>query len=213
MAFTREELYRHVADFLNEDSVVPDSTMPAAIKIAGHELSAAEFVLAMHPWNFASAVKRLQLAATADPDIVDSDPIGWTYAYAKGAVLRTNWVSPTGRERDRLTQAGQWDDKGGRILSNITPLYLDGVQQIFATQAKYGYWPRLFGIAVASVIGDWLTGPVTNSRGKQSDMSARSIALVEDAHTWDAQQAPAPTRRRGRWNRSRQGPRFASGEL
>lgn len=216
MAFTREELYRHVADFLNEDVVTPDSNNSVAKKILGNEVSAAEFVLALHPWNFPSEVKRLQLVATADPEIVDSDPIGWSYAYAKGTVLRTNWVSPTGMERDRLMLAGQWDDRGGRILSNITPLYLDGVQAVFATQGKYGYWPRPFGIAVASVIGDWLTGPVTNSRGKQSDMSARSSGLIEDAHTWDAQQAPPPSRREGRWNRARHrrgGGRFQTGEL
>jgi hypothetical protein len=216
MAFTRDELYRHVSHFLSESNLLtPGSSHATAKKIEGIEISAAEFVLALHPWNFASAVKRLALHATHDDADDDSDPIGWKYAYTKGPILRVNWVSPTGKQRDRMTRAGQWDDKGGRILANVSPLYCDGVQASFAQQGAMGYWPRPVGIAIASVIGDWLTGPVTNSRGKQNDMSARSEDLVEKAHTWDAQQAPPPQRREGRWNRGRHrgGARFESGEL
>jgi hypothetical protein len=125
------------------------------------------------------------------------------------------WVSQTGRERDRITKAGLWTDEGGRILSHVSPLYLNAVQNSFAQQQNYGAWPRLFGTAVASVIGDWLTGPVTNSRGKQSDISQRSMAMIEDAYLWDARQSPAPSRRAGRWNRARTRgvSRFESGEL
>lgn len=216
MAYTLADLYAEVADFLKEDgSVIPGADHVVANKIAARLVGAAETVLARHPYNFASETRRLQLVATADPAIEDSDPIGWLYAFAKGQVLRVNWISPTGKQKDRYQRAGQWDDKGGRILANETPLYMDGVQAVFATEAKMGYWPRLVGRAIASVVADQLAGPVTNSRGTQADISERSKKFCEDAEVWDANQSPPPPKRMGSWSRGRLrgATRFGTGEL
>lgn len=216
MAYTLADLYAEVADHLKEDgSVVAGSEHDVAKKIARALVGSAEAVLARHPYNFASATRPLALDATADPADPDSDPIGWRYAYKKGQILRVNWISPTGKERDRYRRAGQWEDKGGRILANDSPLYIDAVLAVFATEAKMGYWPRLFGRAVASVVADQLAGPVTNSRGSQADISIRSRAFCEEAEVWDANQSPPPSQRGGSWNQARRRgrARFGTGEL
>lgn len=205
MAFTRVELYNDVCDFLKEGRVAPGAH-PLARKIEGKEKSAAEVVLAMHPWNFAELCARLQVAREADDtaDEPDATLQGFRYAYNQGDIARVKWVSNTGRERDRLVSGRSWTQtSGGLILSDYSPLYLCAVMNEYALVAKQGYWPRLFGKAVASHIADELSPAVTNSRAHTVDVSARTQALAEEAFLWDAQQSPAPTRREGRWLRSR----------
>lgn len=205
MASTRQLLYDEACDFLKESHVVVGSTSPNAKRIAAIEESAAMWLLGQHPWNFATTVVRLQVVATADPDADEPDAslAGFQYAYQKPPTARINWILRSPAERDRVTSG--WADKGGRILSSYSPLYMDHVQPEFALPAKIGYWPAAALTAWASLIGDRLTGPVSNSRGWESDMSVRSQALIEAAYSFDASQSPAPRRRTGRWNQARRG--------
>lgn len=206
MAFTRNDLYVDVCDFLKEAHTLPTAQTPLTRKIANKEKGCAEFLLSRHGWNFASVCARgvlddeVDMTSTDDPDPALG---GFRYAYRVGPLLRVNWISRTGRERDRLTTG--WEQRGSRILCNENPLFIDGVQEAFALEAKYGYWPRVFGKAVASQIADELSGGVVDSRGHQADVSTRTQALIDEAQTWDAQQSPAPSKQRGSWARSRWG--------
>lgn len=206
MAYTRQLLYAETCDFLKEGRVAPTATShPLVKRIAEVEESAAAWLLGEHPWNFASTVVRLQKVAEEDPDADEPNAslAGFRYAYMKPPIAKTVWVSSTPNERGRLTRG--WDDQQGRILSDHNPLYLKGVMAEYATAARIGYWTHHFGTAVASLLGDRLTGPVTNSRGWSSDASARSLELIERAFTHDAGESPAPRRRTGSWGRSRYG--------
>lgn len=205
MAFLRTDLYNDVCDFLKEGRVAPGNT-PLAKKIEGKEKSAAEVILAMHPWNFAEACVWLQIARQADDDADEPDASlqGFRYAYNQGDIARVKWVSPTAQEANRLVSPRSWtQSSGGVILSNYNPLALCAVMNEYALQAKQGYWPRLFGKAVASHIADEISAPVVNNRSHTADVSARTQALAEEAFLWDAQQAPAPSRRDGSWMRGR----------
>lgn len=208
MASSRARLYVEVCDFLKETpAAIPDSGSPLAKKIGAQELGAAEFLLEQHPWNFASETKRLVIDQSADLEAEEPDASlsGFLYAYKKPAIRRINWVSATGREADRLRNG--WVDKGGRILSDYNPLFVDGVLDVYADPSKIAFWSASFLTADASLIADRLTGPISNSRGWESDMSMRSRELVEIAFQFDAGQSPAPTRRPGSWSRSRSGGR------
>lgn len=210
---TREQLYAETARFLNEKGAVVGSQHPTAVAIAELELVAAEYALSLHPYNFASQTQRLVVSQTYDPDNEDAGLSGFRYAYVKPALARINWLSTSASERGRVTSALAWQDKGGRILSSLNPLYLDGVLLSFATQAKYGYWPRLFCTGVASLLADRLTGSVTNSRTWAETATNRSLGYLEQAAVWDAQQSPAPLKRSGRWLRSRRGWRGSGEEI
>lgn len=210
---TREQLYAETCGFLNEKAVVVGSDHPLARKIQQLELVAAEYALSLHPYNFASETQRLTVLVTADPDNEDASLSGFDYAYTKPALARINWLSTSASEKGRVTSALSWQDKGGRILSSINPLYLDGVLLIFAQQAKYGYWPRLFCTGVASLLADRLMGGVNNSRTWAETATERSLGYLEQASVWDAQQSPAPYKRSGRWLRSRRGWRGSGEEI
>lgn len=214
-ASTRADLYAETCDFLKESRVAVGSAGPLAARIASQEVSAAEFALSLHPYNFASRVHELAMVAQADadPTVIDATLAGFTYAYAMPDVAKITWVSKGPSERYRLTSGTQWTQMEGRILSHFQPLYMNGVRKEYALTAKIGYWPRLFCTGVASLLADRLMGPVTNSRTWAADMTERSRAYLEEAATWDANQAPAPIRRPGRWLRSRHGWRGPGEEI
>lgn len=203
MAFTRTELYWEVCDFLKEGRVAP-GTHVLAKKIEGLEKSAAETILAMHPWNFAETCAWLQVVKEYDPaaEVADATLQGYKYAYNQGDIARIKWLSPNAKETHRLVR-GWTQTSNGRILSDYKPLALCAVSNEFALVAKQGYWPRLFGRAVASQIADGLAAGVTNARSHAADVSARTQAIAEEAFLWDAQQSPPPSRRPGKWQMAR----------
>lgn len=204
MAVTKVELFQGACFHLGEEFVgVDDSPAMAgglAAKLRAALPRAAEFVLSLNAWNFARRMEALELDADLGED-TNPPLVGWLYAYHKKAWLRLNWLSPTGLWIDRI--ASGWDDRDGHIVSNQGALYADFVARAFAEDAYIGLWARPFAEAVSSVMADYAAKPVTQSRSTQADISARSQALIDTAATWDAQQSPAPPRRRGRWARSR----------
>lgn len=207
MPAPQQMLYNAVCDFVKEPHAIVGAQTPLAKRIAAREEDAARWLLEQHPWNFPSRTERLTINTTADPDAdeVDASLAGYKYRYNKPALRRINYVATSARERDRITSG--WVDKGGFIYSDHNPLYLDFVDATFALPAKMGHWPQSFLTADASLIADVIIGPVANSRGWESDMSARSQALIEAAYTYDAGQSPAPTRRQGRFLNARRGGR------
>jgi hypothetical protein len=201
MAFTRAELYADVSTWLKEKSLVVGAAGIAA-RVSEIEKGCAEFLLGMNEWTFASRVEQLQLAPS------QADLIGWTYRYALGSVLKVNWVSMTGRRRDRMRDG--WVNREGFILTDASPLYREGVMAEYANEAKYGYWPRAFGKAVASHIADQLQGAVVNSATHQQQLSARTMGLFEEACLQDRDNTSEQPRPTGSWLRSRRGGRRAN---
>lgn len=207
MNYTRDMLFVDVCDFLKEPHTTPSSTAPIAAKIRNKERGCALQLLAMHPWNFASTIERLQISKRADPDAEEPDASlgGRLIAYKQGQVARINWVSSTPEETHRLVERRQWVQRGALIYSDIEPLYMEAVRPEFAEVANCGKWPVPVGKAWASLIGDALAPKVVNSRGHSQDVSSRSEGLIEEAMLFDAGQSPPSPKRTGSWNRGRWG--------
>lgn len=195
------------ADVINEALVAcdqPEATGPSdsaswVRRMNNRYAATVRELLEKHPWNFAMVREQLQV-------IGDATPIGRDYAYTKpGACLRIVLINDSGEFND-IDHPDIYEDEGGVILSDTSPLYIFYTSSAWAVNE--GAWPQVFASAVSLALAAKCYGLFGKAASKKDELKKDARKALQDAKSWDAAQKPTRTLPRGRWASSRQGYRY-----
>lgn len=172
-------VFNGALDHLGEPNISgPVDTTSWGRKLAQAYPRVVEALQEVYPWNFSGA--RAELA------LLDETPIGRDYAYAKPAdFLSIRMINTTGDPND--TARFDYDDEGGKILTNLSPCYLFYGRKLLNQE---GMWPAAFADAVSAELA-FRTAPGITARDKRRDQCEKDAArLLRKAKSWDASQKP-----------------------